>query len=298
MSIGIGIPVFNDFVLTDYLLKSIEMYTPEIGDINIAVIDDGSTGDYRDALKRICQNHKVEFIANSENAGVAKSWNRLVHYLKTDNVILLNNDIFVYNGWFQAIKYFLENNQNVGTVGLPTLNITQEDVFRLALALEPGKRTVDILNPWTKTRRIGITNIPELRPPVRLISPFGFGCCFGFSQKAYNIIRGFNEEYYAFYEEVDFGIALYQQGLPSFILPGPHIYHVWGATFQKNQQINAAKVMEESRKMFITKYECDQQEMYKRLDHNFKSEIKYLDPSGQQIEITIKETYPPGDVEW
>jgi len=297
MSIGIGIPVFNDFVLTDYLLKSIELYTPELDEIKIVVLDDGSTDDYRDALKRICQNHKVEFISNSKNSGVAKSWNRIVHFLKTDNMILLNNDIFVYNGWFRVLRYFLENNQNVGTVGLPTLNITQEDVFRLALALEPGKRTVDILNPWTKARRIGVTNIPELRPPVRSMSPFGFGCCFGFSRKAYDLVHGFNEEYYAFYEEVDFGIALYQQGMSSFILPSPHIYHVWGATFQRNQQINAAKVMEESRRIFINKYGCDQQDIFKRSNHNFESEITYLD-GDKPKSITITETYPPGDIEW
>lgn len=294
MSIGIGIPVYNDFILTDQLLKSIDLYTDR-SKVKIAVIDDGSTWDNRDALKIICENHKVDFINNIENSGVAKSWNRLVKYLNTEYVILLNNDLILFSKWFEVIKYFLENNEKVGTVGLPTLNIIHEDIFRLIL--EPGKRNVEILNPWTKIKRHGIFNLPEIRPPVRTMSPFGFGCCFGFSRKAYDLVMGFNESYYAFYEEVDFGISLYHQGYPSYILPSPHIYHIWGATFQKNQQINAAKVMEESRQKFASKYGCDQQEMFKRLNHSFESQIRYLD-NDQPKSIMLKETYPPGDVEW
>ncbi len=296
MSIGIGIPAYNDFVLTDHLLKSIEMYTNlKEHNIKIAVIDDGSTWDNRDSLKKVCENHNVDFINNTENSGVAKSWNRLVRYINTDYVILLNNDIIVFTGWFEVLKYFLENNPKIGTVGLPTLNITRDDIFRLIL--EHGKRNVEILNPWTKVKRIGITNMPEIRPPARLMSPFGFGCCFGFSRKSYDAVGGFNEAYYAFYEEVDFGIGLYHNGLPSFILPSPHIYHVWGATFQKNQQINTAKVMEESRNIFIAKYGCDQQEMFKRSNHNFESEINYLEGEKPKS-ITLNETIPPGDIEW
>lgn len=292
--IGIGIPVYNDFILTDQLLKSIELYT-DLKQVKIAVLDDGSTWDNRDALKKVCENHSVEFMFNGENSGVAKSWNRLVKHLNTEYVILLNNDIVVFSKWFEVLKYFLENNEKVGTVGLPTLNITRDDVFRLIL--DPNKRNVQILNPWTKERRQGIFNLPEIRPPVRTMSPFGFGCCFGFSRKVYDLVMGFNETYYAFYEEVDFGISLYHQDHPSFILPSPHIYHVWGATFQKNTQINAAKVMEESRQKFILKYGCDQQEMFKRSDHNFKTNLTYL-LDGQPNSITLKETYPPGDFEW
>ncbi len=290
--IGIGIPVYNDFILTDQLLKSIELYT-DLKQVKIVVLDDGSAWDNRDALKKVCENHKVEFMCNGENSGVAKSWNRLVHNLNTDYVVLLNNDLIVFSKWFEVMKYFLENNEQVGAVGLPTLNITKEDVFRLNL--ESGKRNVEILNPWNKTRRTGVMNLPELRPPVRLMS--SIGCCFGFSRKAYDLVKGFNEIYYAFYEEIDFGISLYHQGLPSFLLPSPHIYHVWGATFQKNTQINAAKVMEESRQKFITKYGCDQQELFKRSNHKFESRIKYLD-GDKEKSIEITETYPPGDFEW
>ncbi len=295
-TIGIGIPVYNDYILSSYLLDSI-MCCTDRKLFNIIVLDDGSAADNRKYLEDVCKGYNVDFIYNDHNMGVPKSWNILVRHLNTDYIILLNNDIVVFDKWFENIKFFLENNDKIGTVSLPTLNINRSDIPLILECIKsnPRKRIVEILHPYNKTRRPMTHNLPESRHPVRVTSPVG--CSFGFSRKAYDIVLGFNEKYYAFYEEVDFGISLYQQGYPSYILPSPHIYHVWGATFQ-TLQIDAQRVMNESRTKFVSKYGGDEIDVFKKLNHNFDTSITYVD-SDVPRNVVIKETYSPGScIEW
>lgn len=293
-TIGIGIPVFNDYILTGHLLDSIFFYT-ERKDINrIIVIDDGSDKEYLAALKKVCIGHNVDLIENNENLGVSISWNKLVKELGTDYVILLNNDIVVWKGWFEAMKYALIENPEVGTVSLPTVLVARCDIHKV---IQDGgdKRHIEILKPWNKMKRGETFNLPERRDPARVISPIG--CSFGFSRKMFDLSMGFNETYKAFYEEVDFGISLYGLNYPSIILSSPHIYHVWGATFESNPQINAQQIMEDSRIKFVQKYGCDQLELYKRFKAqgkiDFESKVKYLDYKGEEKEVVLNYTWPP-----
>lgn len=288
-TIGIAIPVFNDYVLTSHLLDSIFFYT-ERKDINkIVVLDDGSDAEYRDALRKICSSRGVDVICNDVNLGVPKSWNKLVKELGTDYIILLNNDIIVWKGWFEAMKYALENNPDIGTVSLPTMVVNRCDVHKVIQY--PFKRYIEILKPWNKMKRLETYELPESREPVRVISPIG--CSFGFSRRLFDKAMGFNEIYQAFYEEVDFGISLYGMKHPSIILAGPHVYHVWGATFETNRQIDAQGILNLSRQKFIAKYGMDQIDLFRKLSHEFETVFKYLGKNGNKKEVILNYTWPP-----
>lgn len=81
------------------------------------------------------------------------------------------------------------------------------------------------------------------------------GCFFGFRREMYDAVGGFDEQYFAFYEELDFGVACAEKGFPTFTLPVPHDnYHLWSATFATAPEINAGKVMVESRQKFVWKW--------------------------------------------
>jgi GT2 family glycosyltransferase len=298
---GIGVATFNDSILINHFLDSVDLYTDRRNNRNnrnddndndnnnnnsnnnnnnnelkIAVLDDGSTKENQEAVRKICKNHNVDFICHDKNLGVPKSWNDLVKYLNTDYIILSNNDIILYKNWFENIKFFLENNDNIGTVSLPILIVNREDISSIIekLKINPNERCIEILEPCTRKRREGIFNLSETGDPIRITYPIG--CIFGFSRKAYDMIGGFNESYHSFYEEVEFGIELYKKRLYSYILPGPHVYHVWGATFQINSQIDGEKIMNISRKIFTSKYGKDYTEVFKTLDNNFNTTISYL----------------------
>lgn len=287
-SIGIGIPVYNDCILINYLLDSIDIYTDR-NLFKIVVLDDGSSGDNQKAVKKICDNHNVDFIYHDKNIGVPKSWNDLIEHLNTDYIILLNNDIVVFKNWFESIKFFLENNPEIGTVSLPMIIVNREDIGNIIenLKINHNKRPIEVLEPCTRIKRIGVFDPQESNYPSRIAWPM---CVFGFSRKAYDSVKGFNEAYHAFYEEVDFGISLYQKGYPSYVLSGPHIYHVWGATFQTNQQINSSQLLNNSRKVFMSKYGKDYIDIFKTLNHNFDTTISYLEGDTQKS-ITLNNTY-------
>lgn len=292
---GIGVATYNDSILINYFLDSVDIYTDR-KQFKIAVLDDGSTEDNQKAVKKICENHGVDFIYHDKNLGVSKSFNDLVKYLDTDYVILSNNDIIVYKNWFESIKFFLENNHNIGTVSLPMIISNREDMHGIIenLKTNPNKRPIEVLEPCTRRKRDGIFELPESgRQPSRLAWPM---CVFGFSRKSYDMINGFNESHRAFYEEVSFGIDLYQKGYPSYVLQGPHVYHVWGATFQINQQINTSQLLEDSKKIFVSKYGKDYKEYFETLNHDFDTTVSYLEIETErnnkiQKSITLNNTY-------
>lgn len=282
---GLGVATYNDSTLISYFLDSVDLYTDRKNkeskeQLKIVVLDDGSTKDNQNAVRKICENHNVDFICHDKNMGVPKSFNDLVKYLDTDYIILSNNDIILYKNWFESIKFFLENNDNVGTVSLPMIISNREDMKFIIdnLKLNSNKRPIEVIEPCTRVKRNGIFELPELgRQPSRLAWPM---CVFGFSRKSFDTVNGFNESYRCFYEEVSFGIELYKKGLYSYVLPGPHIYHVWGATFQTNQHINTSQILEDSKKIFLSKYGIDYKEYFETLNRSFNTTINYLEIDG------------------
>ncbi len=89
--------------------------------------------------------------------------------------------------------------------------------------------------------------------PGRVMCPLG--CFFGFRREIYSKIGGLDDQYFAFYEETDFGVSCAQKGYPTFVLGVPdHSYHMWSASFAAAPEINAGSVMNASRAAFVTKW--------------------------------------------
>jgi GT2 family glycosyltransferase len=92
----------------------------------------------------------------------------------------------------------------------------------------------------------------ENEQPGRVMAPSG--CLFCFSRDKYNLAGGFDEHYYSFYEEADFGTTLASKGYCSYCLCWPKNFHLWSATFGSAPEIDASKVMIDSRMYYINKW--------------------------------------------
>lgn len=253
----IGIPTYNGFERVDWLLNSIWLRSSEndkklLQDSMIIVCDDSGKEEHRCRVATVVKKWKdvgmpIELIVNETNRGVAASWNRLVRSGDEPYCVLINDDIIVSKGWLYSMVNFIEANPSVGACSGFCYFIARDDVGAL---LSGGDSIVTPRHPYSKAP---VEKYSEDNEQCgRVMAPSG--CLFAFSREKYNLAGGFDENYYSFYEEADFGTTLASKGYPSYCLCWPRNFHLWSATFGSAPEIKASKVMEESRAYYIKKW--------------------------------------------
>jgi hypothetical protein len=252
----IGIPTYNGHARVEALLQNLRQRTPADIKHTIVVCDDSGKASHQQLVRTACEKYGASYIQNDRNRGVPASWNALVQSKSTRYAILLNDDVLVANGWLKHLGYALANNPQVGSFSMNCLFITQSDVS--AILAGPDAQAIPLNVHYRDEKLIRDERFPSMPlpgdgSPGRVMCPAG--CFFGFRREMYDAVGGFDEQYFAFYEELDFGVACAAKGFPTFTLPVPHDnYHLWSATFATAPEINAGKVMAESRQKFVWKW--------------------------------------------
>lgn len=257
----IGIPSYNGWNRVDWLLKSIWLKNSEedkkiLQDCKIVICDDSGKEEHRNKVRDVVHKWKndlpVELIINEKNIGVPSSWNRLVRSGDSQHVILINDDIIVSKDWLINMIHFLDNNPKAGGVS-PFCNVINEsDVPQL---LSSPDATVKPRHPNTRVQDGSFdfdTTYSQIAHPERCMA--ALGCLFGFRRELYNIVGGFDENFYAFCDESDFGTALALHGYPSYVTRCPMCWHIWSATFGTAPEINAGIVFGNSKRYYTKKW--------------------------------------------
>jgi GT2 family glycosyltransferase len=241
----------------DWLLNSIHLRSSEndrkiLQDSRIVIVDDSGRDEHRGRVADVVKKWKeiglnVELIVNETNRGVAVSWNRIIKSGDEPYCVLINDDILVSGGWLYALVNFIEANPSVGGCSGFCYFITKDDVGGL---LSGSDSIVIPRDPYKKTKTEVYSE--ENEHPGRVMAPSG--CLFAFSREKYNLAGGFDEHYFSFYEEADFGTTLASKGFCSYCLCWPKSWHLWSATFGTAPEINAGNVMIQSRQYYINKW--------------------------------------------
>jgi len=252
MKCSIGIPSYNGNNRIRWLLKSIKenSFLPE-NEYEVTVIDDCSTMGRSEETRKICEEFKVNFIQNDKNLGIVRNWNRLCKDAKSENIVLLNDDIIVTEHWLESILYFLNNNDNVGAVGFPTFFMLEKDMPKYfnCKYLPPRDPGTKLLIPFDK-----VTEQINQRDNVPGACAIVVGCAFGFKKSVWEKVGGFDENIRSLFEDYSFGSDLLLHGFQNYTLRSPIIYHVLSATFSGNPELKAYQLMRESGNYYEKKY--------------------------------------------
>lgn len=229
----IGIPTLNGPDRFWRCLSAIREYTDLGEDVAVVASDDCSNESGIAHNKHACHVFSVPLLTTDTRLGIAKQWNRLVrHVPDADVCVLVNDDVEVVADWLDVLLFTLEKNPHVGMVGL---------------RCETGV---------TRTR--AVTRAYVDYNESRLLSGSGSllssgGACFAFRRADWETVKGFDEQYFCFYEELDFGVTLAKElGRFNVIADYPVIYHMGGATIGANT--DASSVLLDSREKFTAKW--------------------------------------------
>jgi len=236
VKILIGIPTLNGADRLRRALISVQEYT-NFSDsdysVDVIVSDDASDVHNLEWNKTWCHRFNMPMLMSEQRLGIPKQWNRLVrHVPDADVCVLVNDDVEVVADWLDVLVFTLNMNPMVGMVGL---------------RCETGVTA----NNGSRRPHVDYHEARLLDGSGMLLS--SGGACFAFRRSDWVAVGGFDERYFCFYEELDFGIALTKHGLYNVIAEYPVVYHMGGATIGANS--NASAVLLDSREKFVEKHE-------------------------------------------
>jgi GT2 family glycosyltransferase len=219
------IPNYNGITYLGTCLSSLGNQT--FRDFKIIIVDNGSN-DY--SVEFINENYpEVEVIKLTKNFGFAKSVNigikRALEDKLTTHIVLLNNDIECDNEFLNELLCGFIS-PDVASVCPKMLNYYKKDV-------------IDNTGDFVKKR-----GFPYMRGKGEKDTgqydnlEFVFGTCAGasiYKREVFEKIGLFDEDYFAFLEDVDLSFKLQYQGFKCVYNPKAVCYHVRGGTIDSNK---------------------------------------------------------------
>ena len=202
------IPNYNGI---NYIEKCLQFLEGEPA--HIIVVDDGST----DGSRQVVQDKfpRVELICLDRNYGFCKAVNTGIEASKTPYVILLNNDTEVQRGFVRALELPLEQHPQIfsGSAQMRNLNrpglIDDAGDYYCALGWAFARGKDKPIQDYQRKRRI-------------------FAACGGaaiYRRKIFDEIGLFDENHFAYLEDIDLGYRARIQGYENLYIPGAIVYH-------------------------------------------------------------------------
>lgn len=181
--------------------------------VDVVVVDNGSTDGSVDLLRT--SHPGVRVIAHPENRGFAAANNGAARSVTSDYVAFLNNDARVDPRWLSALVDHLEATPSMAAAGSLVLDWSgrRVDFGRAAMtALGRGQQPGHGL-PLERAPR---------EPSVQL---FANGAAMLARREVFLDAGGFDERYFAYYEDVDLGWRLWVLGWEVGLVPASVAFH-------------------------------------------------------------------------
>ena len=194
--------------------------------INITVIDNASTDE---SVSYIQDWHpEVNIVELPENYGFAEGYNRGMDYVNAKYTVILNSDVDVATNWLDVILERMENDPNLAVVQPKILSLEEKTKFEYAGA---SGGYMDALGyPYCRGRIFD--HVEEDTHQYQSIEPIDWatGAAMVVRTDVFKNLGGFDKDYFAHMEEIDFCTRVRAAGYKIEVVPESIIYHLGGGT--------------------------------------------------------------------
>lgn len=137
--LSIVIPIYNGERMVEECLNSIIKDT-DSKDVEILVVNDGSTDGTKAILERISQGDERIKVFNNTNHGVSYSRNYALNKAVGKYIMFVDADDYLSEGWFEIIKEDFDKNFDIVYYCKQDIdyNITKEEVIKNIMCLSGG----------------------------------------------------------------------------------------------------------------------------------------------------------------
>lgn len=221
MSVAIVIPTWNGRALLDVALASLERQT--LSAREVIVVDNGSSDGTAERVRSRWPS--VTLLELPENTGFAAAANRGIERATSDVVALVNNDVELHRDFLRELVGALDADPGAASAAAKMLRFDERGVIDAA---------GDTLR-WSgvaQQRGQGEPDRGQYDAPGRV-----FSACAGaaaYRRSAFTEIGPFDEAFFAYLEDVDWGFRAQLAGRGCVYVPSAIAYHVGSASTRRD----------------------------------------------------------------
>lgn len=248
-NIEVLIVSYNSSKYLSRCINSLSKISHIIG--KITIIDNNSN----DIDKVKIKNNKVELIRNQVNIGFSKAVNQGIRASTYDYILLLNPDTEVADASITEMFKLIKNDDKIGAIGgtiTDFYNSSQKTatnfptflsgIFEFSNIKKIFRNNLISRNFWAETEEEGIHFVTSLCGAFILIR-----------RELKNELNLFDESFFLYLEDIDFGIKLNKLGYKVIYYPKATVRHIGGASSGSKYR-TVLKYWYDSRRKLFQKY--------------------------------------------
>lgn len=250
--------------LTVQCLASLAPEVPALRGGRVIVVDnasgDDSLANVGAAIERRGWAGWAELIALPRNGGFAYGNNAAVRRVRELDanfaaVVLLNPDTIIRPGAIACLAAFLDSNAEVGIAGA----LIEDPNGRPELSAHPDPSPLGELVAAAQLRLLERW-LPRhaARPPSSFphASDWVTGACMAVRREVLDAVGPLDEQYFLYFEEVDYCVRARRQGWSCWFVPGARVVHFEGAStgIQLARRRRPAYWFDSRRRFFVKRY--------------------------------------------
>jgi GT2 family glycosyltransferase len=147
---------------------------------------------------------KVKLVLNDINVGLPKAINKGISLSKGKHLLIINNDVWVEKDFVEKLHaFYIENNFTV---------------------IAPKEKKYNKTDGYKNNTTIDPTGSPAYRPTL-ISDPFFLSVCYYLAKVDYVKTKGFDNDYFAYYEDVDWFWRIALLGHKISYAKNVYVYH-------------------------------------------------------------------------
>lgn len=228
MKLAIVILNWNGASFLEKFLPYLSQNTPL--EYEIVVADNGSKDDSISFL----QTHypDLRLIQFDINYGFAGGYNKALEQIDAEYYCILNSDIEVTPGWVDPILKMLDENPHIAAVQPKILSYDKRTHFEYAGA---SGGFLDFLGyPFCRGRLFNVVEEDRNQYDTPMPIFWATGAALFVRSSVYHELKGFDADFFAHMEEIDFCWRIHNHGYEIWVEPASVVYHVGGGSLPKS----------------------------------------------------------------
>jgi len=212
-------------------VKFLKKFLPSVieyssNDAEIWVADNCSTDGSVELLEQ--QFKGVNIIQNETNGGFATGYNVALGQIKADYYILLNSDIEVSENWISPVIELMESDSSIGACQPKIRSYYQKEMFEYAGA--SGGYIDKYGYPFCRGRIFQSLEDDNGQYNDSTEVFWATGACMFVRADIFKKLNGFDDDFFAHMEEIDFCWRMKSLGSKVMVCPLSTVFHVGGGT--------------------------------------------------------------------
>ena len=171
---------------------------------------------------------EIHLVKLDTNHGYSKGYNLLLKEIDSDYVALINSDIEVTLNWLKPLIDQLEQNDNFAAIQPKIKSYAHKDYFEYAGAA--GGFIDKYGYPFCRGRIFDTLEKDNGQYDNPIEVQWASGACFVVRKSAFDLVGGFDDDFFAHMEEIDLCWRLSSNNYTILYSPESTVYHVGGGT--------------------------------------------------------------------